>query len=61
MADTGFSHLHCHSEYSFLDGQGGPQILMRQGWEVDGNEWKVRMDFGCGAIDWRGIVTNAGV
>jgi len=28
---------------------------------VDGARWKVRLDYGVGAIDYRGAVTNAGV
>jgi hypothetical protein len=41
-------------------GAPGPTVETQIGWETDGVEWKVRLDFGCGAIDWRGLVTNAG-
>jgi hypothetical protein len=37
-----------------------PFMDMQQGWRVDGVEWKVRLDYGVGAIDFRGAVTNAG-
>jgi hypothetical protein len=49
-------------EVAFLDGQAQPFMEMREGWRVDGVEWKVREDYGIvGAIDFRGAVTNAGV
>ncbi len=47
-------------EVVFLNGQQTPYMEMQQGWRVDGTEWKTRLDFGVGAIDWRGVVRNAG-
>jgi hypothetical protein len=47
-------------EYSFLEGQPGPQIESRAGFDVEGVEMKVRLDFGCGVIDHRGLFKNAG-
>ena len=47
-------------EVAFVDGQQQPFMDMQQGWRVDGVEWKVRMDYGVAAIDFRGAVTNAG-
>lgn len=47
-------------EVSFLDGQSTPYLEMREGWLVDGLEYKVRLDYAVGAVDWRGIVFNAG-
>jgi HK97 family phage prohead protease len=47
-------------EVVFLNGQQSPYMEMQQGWRIDGTEWKIRMDFGVGAIDWRGAVRNAG-
>lgn len=41
-------------EYSYLEGAPGPQIETRQGFEVDGVQMKVRLDFGCGWVDHRG-------
>lgn len=41
-------------EYAYLEGAPGPQIETRQGFEVDGVQMKVRLDFGCGWIDHRG-------
>lgn len=47
-------------EVAFLDGQQEPFLESKDGWRVDGTEWKVRLDYAVGAIDWRGAVTNAG-
>ena len=41
-------------EYAYLEGAPGPQIETRQGFEVDGVQMKVRLDFGCGWTDYRG-------
>ena len=47
-------------EVVFLDGQEEPYLEARQGWSVDGVEWKVRLDYKVGAIDFRGALTDAG-
>ena len=47
-------------EYSYLSGAEGPQIASREGWDVLGQEFRVILDFGCGAIDWRGAYRNPG-
>ncbi len=47
-------------EYAFLDGADGPQLSLQEGWNVDGIEWKVRMDFGAGILDFRGLFKNTG-
>lgn len=47
-------------EYAYLEGAPGPQIETRQGFEVDGVQMKVRLDFGCGWTDYRGWYKNAG-
>lgn len=47
-------------EYAYLEGAPGPQIETRQGFEVDGVQMKVRLDFGCGWVDWRGWYRNDG-
>jgi hypothetical protein len=47
-------------EYSHLDGSDGPMIDTRAGFDVDGIEWRVRLDFGCGILDHRGLFKNAG-
>lgn len=47
-------------EYSYLEGNEGVYIETRNGFEVDGVEIKARLDFAAKAIDWRGMVKNAG-
>lgn len=47
-------------EVVFLDGNDQPFLEARNGWTIDGVEWKVRLDYGVGAIDYRGAVTDAG-
>lgn len=41
-------------EYAYLEGAPGPQIETKAGFEVDGVQIKVRLDFGAGWIDHRG-------
>lgn len=48
-------------EYAHLSSAAGPQISSREGWDVLGMEFRVVLDFGCGAIDWRGAYRNPGV
>jgi hypothetical protein len=47
-------------EVSFLDGNQEPFLDRQDGFTVDGVQLKVRHDYGVGAIDYRGAVTNAG-
>ena len=47
-------------EVAFLEGEQEPLMEVKDGWRVDGVEWKVRHDFGVAAIDFRGAVTDAG-
>ncbi|MCC7483042.1 MAG: HK97 family phage prohead protease [Hyphomicrobiales bacterium] len=46
--------------HAFLAGNDGPEIFTRPGWEVDGYELKVRLDFGAGFIDHRSWAHNPG-
>lgn len=46
--------------HAYLDGARGPQVFTREGFEVDATEFKVRMDFGAGFVDWRGWWMNPG-
>lgn len=41
-------------EYAYLSGAPGPQISSREGWDTLGMEYRVVLDFGCGAVDFRG-------
>lgn len=47
-------------EYAYLAGAEGPQTESRAGFEVDGVETKVRLDFGAAFLDWRGWYQNEG-
>lgn len=47
-------------EVAFLDGQQDPYLELQDGFDVDGGRYKVRLDYGTAAIDYRGAVTNAG-
>lgn len=47
-------------EVAFLDGVQEPYIELQNGFDVDGARYKVRLDYGVGAVDYRGAVTNAG-
>ncbi len=47
-------------EVAFLDGNQEPYVEQQSGFTVDGTQYKVRLDFGVAAIDYRGAVTNAG-
>jgi hypothetical protein len=47
-------------EVAFLDGVQTPFLDTMEGWTVDGTEWKVRLDYGVAAVDYRGAMTNAG-
>lgn len=46
--------------YGSLGSQSGPRTEVRAGFEVDGVEFKLALDFAVGAIDFRGGVTGAG-
>jgi hypothetical protein len=50
-------------EYDYLAGAGGggPTIETREGWDIDGTEYKARMEFAASAVDYRGLVKNPGV
>lgn len=47
-------------EVAFLDGNDTPYIEQEAGFSVDGTQYKVRLDYGVAAVDYRGAVTNAG-
>jgi len=48
-------------EYAYLEGAEGPITDTRAGFEIDGLEVKIRLDFGGGWIDHRGWYKNPGV
>ncbi|WP_313137879.1 prohead protease/major capsid protein fusion protein [Paracoccus jeotgali] len=47
-------------EFAYLSGAEGPQVESRSGWDVDGVQIRVILDFGAGFIDHRGWFMNAG-
>lgn len=47
-------------EYAYLEGQQGVYLESRLGWDVDGMELKVRLDFAAKALDYRGLYKNPG-
>jgi hypothetical protein len=44
----------------YLDGEMGPSIETRIGFEIDGVEMKIREDFTAKAVDWRGMARSDG-
>lgn len=57
FADPGIAPVF---EVAFLNGVETPVMEMQNGWRIDGVEWKIRLDYGIGARDYRGVVRNAG-
>jgi len=47
-------------EYAYLSSAPGPQMSSREGFDVLGTEFRVVLDFGAGAVDWRGAYRDAG-
>lgn len=47
-------------EVSYLDGVETPTLEQQNGWNVDGVEFKVRMDAGVAPLDFRTMVSNPG-
>ncbi len=47
-------------EVAFLDGNQNPYLELQNGFDVDGARYKVRLDYGVAAVDYRGAVCNAG-
>lgn len=47
-------------EFGYLEGDAGPFIETRIGFDVDGMETKCRLDFAAKVLDWRGLYRNDG-
>jgi ATP-dependent protease ClpP protease subunit len=47
-------------EVAYLDGNQAPTLEQQAGWGVDGVEFKVRLDAGVKALDYRTLAKNAG-
>jgi len=54
------SQANAEIEYCFLEGQEEIHIDQRQGFEIDGMEFKARLDFAAKAVGYRGLVKNDG-
>ena len=39
-----------------LAATGGPELLAKDGWSIDGRLYKARDEFGCTVMDWRSMV-----
>jgi HK97 family phage prohead protease len=53
-------NLHDTFEVAFVGGQQTPYMESRDGWTVDGVEYKVRVEFGVAALDYRGMYRKKG-
>lgn len=47
-------------EVAFLDGVQEPYLELQDGFDVDGGRYKVRLDYGVAALDYRGATTSKG-
>lgn len=47
-------------EVAFLNGEQEPYIVLEESFNSRGNKYRATLDFGVGAVDFRGAVTNAG-
>lgn len=47
-------------EVAYLDGNDTPYLEMTNAWNTDGSAWKIRLDYGIAAIDYRGAYMNPG-
>jgi hypothetical protein len=47
-------------EFAYLSGNEGPQVESKSGWDVDGVEIRVILDYGAGFVDHRGWFMNQG-
>lgn len=47
-------------EVDFLDGNQEPVLETKDGWNIDGTEMKVRIDYGVTGVGYHGANTNAG-
>lgn len=47
-------------EYAYLEGEAGPYTEQQMGFDIDGIDIKVRLDFGAAALDYRGLFKSKG-
>lgn len=48
-------------EVGYLDGNSNPYLEQQEGWDVDGVEFKVRIDAAVKALEWRTVYKNNGM
>ncbi len=48
-------------EVGYLDGNSNPYLEQQEGWDVDGVEFKVRIDAAAKALEWRTMFKNSGI
>lgn len=53
-------NMHDTFEVAFVGGQQAPYLESREGWTVDGIEYKVRVEFGVAALDYRAMYRKRG-
>lgn len=53
-------NLYDTIEVAYLDGVQEPFLDQKDGWNVDGTEFKVRIDAGVAPLDFRGLAKNPG-
>jgi ATP-dependent protease ClpP protease subunit len=53
-------NAHDTIEVAYLNGNSAPVLEQRDGWNVDGVEFKVRIDAGVKALGYQGLYKNAG-
>lgn len=53
--------MHDTVEVQYLDGNQAPTLEQQDGWNIDGVTFKVRMDAGVKALDFRTLAKNPGV
>jgi len=51
-------NLHDVVTVDYLDGNEAPTMEQQQGWNVDGVEFKVRIDASAKALDWKTLQRN---
>jgi ATP-dependent protease ClpP protease subunit len=57
---AGSAQMHDTIEVNYLDGNDQPYLEQRQGWNVDGTEFKVRIDAGVSPLDYKALAKNPG-
>ena len=48
-------------EVGYLDGNSNPYLEQQEGWDIDGVEFKVRIDAAVKALEWRTLYKNPGI